>query len=402
VDAADQCPQVAETFNDFQDADGCPDVANDLDGDGVSDETDDCPREPEVVNGVRDWDGCPEDPVVLEAEAQAVEQLVIVARGTTDPDGDGITGPADHCADVPEDFDNFEDDDGCPEADNDLDGIPDATDLCKLVAETVNGVEDTDGCPDLANDLDGDGVDDNQDLCPREPETLNGVRDWDGCPEDPVVLAASSAAGRRVGVNVGGGAPSGGGADTERDGIGDAFDACPTVAEDADGFEDGDGCPDPDNDADGVPDVDDACPRVAEVMNHFNDDDGCPDEVPEETKGLAGAVDAIEFESNSARLRKSSIATLERIADVMKKNPRLLLEVAGHTDDRGRRWWNVWLSEQRAKSVISWLRRAGVPSDRITSKGFGPEKPRDSNDTPEGRARNRRVELTFTERRESK
>jgi MYXO-CTERM domain-containing protein len=132
----------------------------------------------------------------------------------SDSDGDGIFDADDSCPDDPEDFDDFEDTDGCPEDDNDKDGIVDADDSCPDVAEDMDGFEDTDGCPEGDND---------------------------------------------------------------EDGIADADDRCPDVAEDMDGFEDEDGCPDEDNDNDGIADVNDQCPDKAETLNKFQDEDGCPD-----------------------------------------------------------------------------------------------------------------------------
>src|SRR5262249_15450932 len=70
-------------------------------------------------------------------------------------------------------------------------------------------------------------------------------------------------------------------ADQDADGIPDNVDQCPTVPEDIDGFQDADGCPDPDNDGDGIPDAKDLCPNEPETKNGFQDSDGCPDEVPD-------------------------------------------------------------------------------------------------------------------------
>ena len=92
----------------------------DRDGDGVPDRLDRCPD----LAGQKP-DGCPPD-----------------------PDGDGIYGAADKCPDQAEDFDHFEDEDGCPDPDNDQDGIPDAADKCPNQPETKNGFQDEDGCPD--------------------------------------------------------------------------------------------------------------------------------------------------------------------------------------------------------------------------------------------------------------
>jgi len=98
-----------------------------------------------------------------------------------DRDGDGIKNAVDACPDAPEDFDEFQDQDGCPDPDNDLDGISDAADKCPLKPEDIDHYQDEDGCPDPDND--SDGILDVDDLCPNEKETFNGYADLDGCPD---------------------------------------------------------------------------------------------------------------------------------------------------------------------------------------------------------------------------
>src|SRR5450432_3372842 len=102
------------------------------------------------------------------------------ARGP-DRDGDGIVDDLDKCPDDPEDFDGFQDEDGCPDPDNDGDGILDVDDLCPNDPEDKDGFEDADGCPDPDNDK--DRILDKDDKCPNEPETYNGFQDEDGCPD---------------------------------------------------------------------------------------------------------------------------------------------------------------------------------------------------------------------------
>ncbi len=104
------------------------------------------------------------------------------------------------------------------------------------------------GAGDL-HDRDGDGIPDSRDACPDEPEDKDGFQDEDGCP-DP---------------------------DNDGDGIPDALDKCPNDPEDKDGFQDADGCPDRDNDNDGIPDAIDKCPNDPEDKDGFEDADGCPD-----------------------------------------------------------------------------------------------------------------------------
>jgi OOP family OmpA-OmpF porin len=96
--------------------------------------------------------------------------------GPGDIDGDGILDNVDKCPRVPEDRDNFEDEDGCPDEDNDKDGIADKIDSCPNDPEDRDNFEDDDGCPDLDNDK--DGIADKDDKCPMEP----GVPP-DGCPK---------------------------------------------------------------------------------------------------------------------------------------------------------------------------------------------------------------------------
>ena len=111
-------------------------------------------------------------------------------------------------------------------------------------------------------DRDGDGIPDAVDACPDEPEDKDGFQDEDGCP-DP---------------------------DNDRDGIPDTEDQCPNEPEDKDGFQDQDGCPDPDNDKDGIPDATDKCPDEPEDKDGFQDEDGCPDD-DNDGDGFADAVD---------------------------------------------------------------------------------------------------------------
>jgi outer membrane protein OmpA-like peptidoglycan-associated protein len=100
----------------------------------------------------------------------------------SDRDKDGIIDSADECPDDPEDKDNFEDDDGCPEPDNDKDGIGDSEDNCPMEPEDRDHWQDDDGCPE--DDNDGDGIDDGKDECPNDPEVKNGFEDEDGCPDE--------------------------------------------------------------------------------------------------------------------------------------------------------------------------------------------------------------------------
>jgi hypothetical protein len=129
-------------------------------------------------------------------------------------------------------------------------------------APGVRGVVELRFVPSPVLDADGDGIPDVLDKCPTEPEDKDGFQDEDGCP-DP---------------------------DNDGDGIPDVLDKCPNEPEDKDHFEDEDGCPDPDNDGDGIPDVLDKCPNQPEDKDGFQDEDGCPDP-DNDGDGIPDAVD---------------------------------------------------------------------------------------------------------------
>ncbi len=112
----------------------------------------------------------------------APEEEVIAKPEIGDRDKDGIKDNVDDCPDDPEDKDNFEDDDGCPEPDNDKDGIADVDDDCPMQPEDRDRWQDDDGCPE--DDNDGDGIEDGKDECPNDAEVKNGFEDDDGCPDE--------------------------------------------------------------------------------------------------------------------------------------------------------------------------------------------------------------------------
>jgi outer membrane protein OmpA-like peptidoglycan-associated protein len=127
-----------------------------------------------------------------EVAARADHAMSPEDDGSPDDDHDGIPNRVDRCPRAAEDFDSFQDEDGCPDPDNDGDGVLDVKDRCPFEAEDHDGFQDEDGCPDPDND--GDGIADAQDKCPNEPETRNGIDDEDGCPEANHTLATPTGA----------------------------------------------------------------------------------------------------------------------------------------------------------------------------------------------------------------
>jgi outer membrane protein OmpA-like peptidoglycan-associated protein len=104
----------------------------------------------------------------------------------------------------------------------------------------------------------------------------------------------------------------------------------------------------------------------------------------------------INFDNDSAILKPESMGTLNMIVDILKNNPEIKFEVQGHTDNSGSSPHNLSLSQQRAEAVKQQLVSMGVDNARLRTKGLGDTKPLADNNSPEGRANNRRVEfVTF-------
>ena len=101
----------------------------------------------------------------------------------------------------------------------------------------------------------------------------------------------------------------------------------------------------------------------------------------------------ILFDHDKAALQQSSDKQLQHIVTLMMENPELRMEVQGHTDSQGSDEYNQDLSQRRAETVVAYLNLFGIAEDRLEAKGYGELEPVDTNDTEEGRAKNRRVEL---------
>lgn len=104
----------------------------------------------------------------------------------------------------------------------------------------------------------------------------------------------------------------------------------------------------------------------------------------------------INFASGSAEIEPSSRDVLDALASVALRCDRFSIEVAGHTDNQGARELNMDLSRQRAEAVAQYLSSQGVARSRLTARGYGPDLPRRSNDTPAGQAANRRIEFNVS------
>ena len=198
--------------------------------------------------------------------------------------------------------------------------------------------------------------------------------------------------------------------DTDGDGYLDASDACPARAEDHDGFDDKDGCPDIDNDGDQVLDVADKCATVVESYNGFEDDDGCPDTVHPDVDGIIGTVEGLLYGAGDTDVRASANEGLERIVKVLQAHPSVRLILVGHTDSQeaAKRApadlppdaeppdpaeLALALGRERATAVARALIKRGLGRGRFVIESAGFESPVSDDDTNRARLRNRRVEV---------
>ena len=201
-------------------------------------------------------------------------------------------------------------------------------------------------------DSDGDGVPDSIDECPNTP--IGVEVDEKGCPID-----------------------------SDGDGVPDYLDKCPNTPKGC--KVDKDGCP-IDSDGDGVPDCLDKCPNTPRDTKV--DKNGCPI-VGEELLILHG----IKFGFDSAKVSEGSKAILEVAVTTLKNNPKMKVEIEGHTDSIGTAEYNLGLSQRRADAVQDHLIVEGIGAERLQAVGKGEADPLVSNELKEGRAKNRRVEF---------
>jgi outer membrane protein OmpA-like peptidoglycan-associated protein len=154
-----------------------------------------------------------------------------------------------------------------------------------------------------------------------------------------------------------------------------------------------------DTDGDGVPDRIDNCPlEKGPADNH-----GCPrakKQLVVLREDRIEILDKVHFAFGKARIEKRSWKLLDQLAQVLQQHPDLVvIEVQGHTDDRGSARTNTALSQARAEAVVAHLRRRGVSSDRLAARGYGPQRALAPNTTAAGREKNRRVEFHVLRRR---
>jgi OOP family OmpA-OmpF porin len=172
--------------------------------------------------------------------------------------------------------------------------------------------------------------------------------------------------------------------DSDGDGVPDTIDQCPNTPHGT--AVDAVGCP-LDSDGDGVPDTIDKCPNTPK--GDRVDSLGCT--IKDEIK-----LQGVNFATDSADLVPESTFVLDYAVASLKRNPTLVIEVHGHTDDRGSAAHNLVLSQHRAESVMAYLKSHGV-TNTMNAKGYGKAHPIADNRTADGRLENRRVSLHIVE-----
>jgi outer membrane protein OmpA-like peptidoglycan-associated protein len=314
---------------------------------------------------------------------QAGLSLIFGGNRDGDKDHDGVKNSVDACPATP--AGDAVDASGCSlPKDADHDGVVDNLDRC---ANTPAGdMVDVTGCT-MPKDADGDGVVDAKDKCPNTPagtavDATGCTRDADG---DGVADALDKCPNTQPGTPVD---ATGCAKDSDKDGVLDSADKCPNTPVGTP--VDMTGCP-KDSDHDGVADGIDRCPNTAAGTNV--DAVGCTVLFKE---GKALVLQGVNFRTGKSILLPESNVILDRVAESLVGNPDVRIEVGGHTDITGSKATNVRLSQARADAVRAYLISKGVAADHITAKGYASTVPIADNTSVEGRAANRRVELTKT------
>lgn len=229
-------------------------------------------------------------------------------------------------------------------------------------------------------DTDKDGIIDTQDKCPTVP----GVAKYQGCPvpdtDGDGINDENDKCPTVKGLAKYQGCPI---PDTDKDGINDEEDKCPTVP----GLARYQGCPIPDSDGDGVNDEEDKCPTIKGIAANS----GCPDI----KDSLKVSARSIYFLTGSDKFANPKLAPekLKYVLEALNKYPVLKIDIEGHTDITGSAKLNKALSQKRANTIMNFLISKGIAKDRLTATGYGSEKPVATNKTAKGRQENRRVEL---------
>ncbi len=334
----------------------------DRDSDKVSDHKDQCVKVP----GTWEYRGCPDrdgDHIRDEEDDCPDVPGLAALHGCPDKDADGVTDLKDDCPDE-KGLAVFN---GCP--DRDSDGVMDRIDDCP----DNKGLVQYNGCPDT----DGDNIIDKVDECP----TVYGIAELKGCPAAELTYFNVETQVEKV-KHVGGVYSYVSAVETKMakfklegyntDTLKTVFVTAPNLRgknayREADGFF--------------------RFAKEAEVVILKE----------EEKQVMKKAFENLEYKTNSDVILSTSFSSLDELAKLMEMNSTWKLRISGHTDNVGPREANVGLSKRRSESVKTYLMTKGIASDRFEVLYFGPDKPIAPNNSEDGRARNRRVEMLIVE-----
>ncbi len=283
-----------------------------------------------------------------------------------DSDGDGLTNGYEGSAGT-----------DATKVDTDGDGLSDFEEITRTHTDPLKA------------DSDGDGLKDGEEVNKRGTDPLKADTDGDGLSDGDEVLKHHTDPLK---------------ADTDGDGLGDAHEVNISRTDPNKSDTDGDGLGDGDEvnthktdpnkaDTDGGSVSDGQ--EIANRTNPLDPSDDVPKVKPMEV-GKAIVLEGIVFKSGKATIEPESEPVLSEAFNVLKDNAQIAVEVRGYTDNVGKVAANKKLSLRRAEAVRSWLVKKGIDSQRIGVKGYGPENPLSDNASPEGRAKNRRIEFFRT------
>jgi outer membrane protein OmpA-like peptidoglycan-associated protein len=335
--------------------------------------------------------------------------LMVGSKPIDDSDGDGVLNNRDRCANTPSGAQV--DSRGCP-SDDDNDGVPNGVDRCPTTS--VGATVDAGGC---TRDSDGDNIADGLDRCPDTPAGV--LVDPRGCPkdsdEDSIADGIDRCSDTPRGATVDAlGCPG----DEDGDGVLDGLDRCPRspvgmrvspagCAPGQDGGRQTPAAPAPTVPQPSAgrpssrqpavqpaptqqPPAQQAAPRPAPAAA----DTGAPARPGTITPGI---IPGIEFAPGTARLVGGSYVALDSIVRILLASPTLRVEVGAHTDNSATSAENLRLTNLQAEAVRNYLVTKGVPFQQVLPRGYGATVPLSSDNSPRGRAANRRIEIRPTQ-----
>lgn len=352
----------------------------DKDGDKISDKKDKC----KTVPGVWEFMGCPDrdGDHIQDSEDECPDHPGLPEfKGCPDKDGDKIIDMKDACPDdagLPE----FN---GCPDKDGDK--IIDKEDACP----DDPGIPLFHGCPDTDND----SIMDKDDKCPTKAGPLSNK----GCPLDRVYLIDEKGTVLDTAVKDGSGnfifkmLPK----DEKALFKLETYNEPPEVKEVSIGVKGSSTVRLAKKGSDGLFRFEILKPDVTGLKKLEEEDVKAVILTKEEEEVIKKAFDNLEFETAKDVIKPGSYTSLNELAELLKKKPEWRLQISGHTDNVGNPAKNMDLSKRRAEAVMKYLVAQGVANERFIVKWYGQTKPIADNKTPQGRQKNRRVEMKIIE-----